>query len=273
MSESRFEGASRSTGGGRNGQSVAFAHTQLRSAIMNGAIPPGREMTQVGLARELGISRTPLREAVRLLEHEGLVDAVPNRRIRIADFSIADAEGLYATRVALENVAARMTVPKLTPEDFAELEGLMAQMDHYVRTGDIERLDTPHRAFHARFVSAAGSRLTSAIAPLFDHAERYRLAAGAAARSPEEAYPERRAEHRAIIDAAAAGDPQATARSIAIHYGRTAQRVITSLDPRHDPILLRTAVESVDPTAVAVLWPPRNRSRAEARRKGANPWR
>jgi DNA-binding GntR family transcriptional regulator len=128
---------------GRDGQNVMAVHDRLRDAILRGEIAPGEATSQVALARQLGVSRTPLREALRLLEREGLVVSQPNRRIRIADFSIADLEALYAMRIALETVAVRLTVPTLGPEQFAELEGLMAQMDHYIRAGDQVRMDVP----------------------------------------------------------------------------------------------------------------------------------
>ncbi len=235
---------------GRDGQNVALVHDLLRTAILRGDLAPGATTSQVGLARNLGVSRTPLREALRLLQREGLVLAEANRRIRIADFSIADIEELYLMRIALEAVAIRITVPTLTPEDVAELEGLMAQMDHFMRRDDFERMDVPHRAFHARFVSGAGSRVASAIGQLFDHAQRYRRAYGAAV---SDGWPVRRAEHRAMLDAAAAGDAALTVTRMAVHYARTARLALSQLDPGHDPVLLRTAIATVVPAATEAI--------------------
>jgi DNA-binding GntR family transcriptional regulator len=202
------------------------------------------------LARQLGVSRTPLREALRLLQREGLILSEPNRRIRVADFSLDDVEQLYAMRIALEVVAIRVTVPTLTPEDFAELEGLMAQMDHYMRQGDQQRMDVPHSAFHMRLVGAAGPRVTTTMQQLFDHAQRYRLAYGAAA---PDGYEGRRSEHRAILDAAAAGDAQAASEHLARHYLQTVMLVIGQLDPDYDAALLRTTLETVAPGVPAKL--------------------
>jgi DNA-binding GntR family transcriptional regulator len=234
----------------RDGQNVAVVHDRLRDAILRGEIPPGQPTSQVVLARQLGVSRTPLREALRLLQREGLILSEPNRRIRIADFSLADVEELYAMRIALEVVAIRLTVPTLGSEDFAELEGLMAQMDHYMRQGDQQRMDVPHSAFHARLVGAAGPRVATTMKQLFDHAQRYRLAYGAMAPG---GYEGRRAEHRAILDAAAAGDAAAAAEHLARHYTSTALLVVRQLDPEHDPVLLRTTLETVAPAAAAVV--------------------
>ncbi|HZO62296.1 MAG TPA: GntR family transcriptional regulator [Gaiellaceae bacterium] len=239
------------TGDGAVRDHVGTVHDRLRSAILRGEIPPGQVTSQVVLARQLGVSRTPLREALRLLQREGLVLAEPNRQVRIAGFTLADVEGLYAMRIALEAVAIRATVPTLTPEDLAELEGLMAQMDHYMRSVDMARMDVPHALFHARFVRAGGARLTTAIAQLFDHAQRYRLAYLAG--TPGGGYADRRAEHRAMIDAAAAGDVEATIERLVAHYVRTARLTISQLDPDHDPSVLRAAVASVAPRALPSL--------------------
>jgi DNA-binding GntR family transcriptional regulator len=235
---------------GRNGQNVGLVHDALRAAILRGDISPGQITSQSELMRDLGVSRTPLREALRLLEHEGLILAEPNRRIRVADFSIADVEALYAMRIALEAVAIRVSVPTLQPEDLAELEGLMTQMDHFMRLDELERMEVPHRTFHAKFVAAAGERVASTIGQLFDHAQRYRTAYGA---SVPEGWPTRRAEHRAMLDAAAAGDADLTVERMAIHYLRTAMRTISELDPEHDPVLLRTTVASVAPAALGAI--------------------
>lgn len=246
----------------RDGDNVALVHDRLRHAILTGEIPPGQPTSQVTLARQLGVSRTPLREALRLLQREGLVLSEPNRRVQIADFSISDAEELYAMRLALECVAVRATVPLLTLQDFAELEGLMAQMEHYMRAGDATAMDVPHRAFHALLFKAAGPRLQTTLLQLFDHARRYRTAYGA---MEPQGYRERFAQHGAIIDAAQSRDAEATVTELARHYLHTAMHVIRELDAGHDPAFLRSTVETVAPGAVDAVTPARGAARAPKR--------
>ena len=237
-------------GGTRDGQHVALVHDRLRAAILTGALPAGQTTSQVTLARDLDVGRTPLREALRLLQREGLVVSEPNRRVRIAELSSTDAEELYVMRIALEAVAIRITVPALTSTDFAELEGWMAQMDHYMRGDDRPGMRLPHRAFHDRLVHAAGERVTITIGQLFDHAERYRLAFGA---TTPERWGRRRAEHRAILDAAAAGDGDLAARHLAAHYPQTAVFIFGAIDPAHDLARLRTTIATVAPGAEDAL--------------------
>jgi DNA-binding GntR family transcriptional regulator len=234
----------------RAGDIVAQVHEQLRNAILLGEIRPGVKTSQAELARDLSVGRTPLREAVRMLQDEGLVLAEPNRRVQIASLSIEDAEELYVMRIALEVAASRITTPQLTRGDIAELEGLMAQMSHLASADSVALFRPPHRAFHERFVAGAGTRPAALIAELFDHAERYRAVYGAA--SPDH-FARRAAEHRAMLDAAAAGDTDGVAAAIAVHYVQTARLVAAALDPEHPLDRLRTTVAAAAPGAVSAF--------------------
>lgn len=120
----------------RDGLAVVNVHDSLRRAILDGDIAAGSATTQAALAERFEAGRTPLREALRMLQREGLVESEPGRRVRIASLSAEDAEELYTMRIALEAVAARITVPVLSADDLAEMEGLMARMDHYMKSND-----------------------------------------------------------------------------------------------------------------------------------------
>jgi GntR family transcriptional regulator, rspAB operon transcriptional repressor len=234
----------------RDGQNVAIVHERLRRDILSGEIPAGARRAQLALARELGVGRTPLREALRMLQHEGLVISEPNRRVRVADLSPDDAEQLYAMRIALEAMAVRVTVPALGSRGIAELEGLLAQMDHYMRNRDHAGLRNPHRAFHARLVAGAGERTTTTIALLFDHAERYRRAFGGAT---QELWDQRSLEHRGIVDAATTGDPDLTIHRLLEHYLRTSALVFAGLDPTFEPHRLHVTCASLAPGSEQAL--------------------
>jgi DNA-binding GntR family transcriptional regulator len=228
-----------------SGQSFVAVHARLRAAILAGEIPEGAVTSQATLAERFGVGRTPLREALRMLQREGLVISQPNHRVRIAELSSEDAEELYIMRIALEAVAIRVTVPVLTGADLAELDGLMAQMDHYMKLRDHVGHRDPHRQFHHRLVYAAGPRVSDEIDELFDHAERYRRRFGAA-----DSWEARRAEHRAILDAVGEGDREAAADLLADHYLHTVRLVFGELDPGHDLARLRETVAIVAPGAV-----------------------
>jgi DNA-binding GntR family transcriptional regulator len=238
------------SGRSRDGQHVAIVHERLRDAILRGEIPAGRVTSQAALAGELQMGRTPVREALRLLQREGLVVSEPNRRVRIAGLSSSDAEELYVMRIALEAVAISVTVPRLVSAEIAELEGLLAQMAHFLHTGDNIGFRKPHRAFHMALVAGSGPRVTESIGQLFDHSERYRRAFGA--NTPEVAA-ERRAEHRVIVDAVAAGDANLAAERLVEHYIHTVKLIFDGLDPEHDLERLRTTIAIVAPGAEAAL--------------------
>lgn len=224
----------------RDGQDVAIAYQSFREAILHGELRPGEIMTQQQVADRLGISRTPLREAIRILQHEGLLNTEPHRRLQVAEFSIEDVETVYVMRVLLECAAARITVAGMQPHDVAEMKGFMAQMEHYAEQPDgVTAWEIPHRAFHAVIVAGAGERMTTTIRQLSDHAERYRRAYLASAPSP---YEISAAEHGLVLEAAADRDPDRTAARLAAHYLRTAMSVIREIDPSHEPTQLNLAV-------------------------------
>ncbi len=233
----------------RTGDNVVQVHEQLRAAILSGDVRPGAKTSQAELARDLDVGRTPLREAVRMLQTEGLIVTEPNRRVVIASLSIEDAEELYLLRITVEVAAARVTLPQLTETDFAELEGYMAQMTHLAGGGppSLQLFRSPHRAFHERFVGRAGLRSSHLIAELFDHAERYRRVYGSI--TPEE-YEKRHVQHRAMLDAAIARDADQLADALAAHYVATARLVTSALDPEYPLDRLRTVVAAIAPGAV-----------------------
>lgn len=232
----------------RDGESVAAVHADLRTAILRGELEPGSSVSQAILAQRFGAGRTPLREALRMLQSEGLVIAAPNRQMQIAALSANDLEEILIARLALEAVAIRITVATLTSTGIAVLEGDLAQMEHYQNVGDQPGLGGPHRAFHNTLVAAAGPRVRAEIRELTDHMERYRLRFGASGR-----WEDRRAEHRAILDAAAVGDADLAANRLAEHYVRTLPLAFEVLSRNPDLSRLRTTLRAVAPGAEAAL--------------------
>jgi GntR family transcriptional regulator, rspAB operon transcriptional repressor len=224
----------------QNGLGTEAVYQRVREAILEGKIAPGAAMSQVGLADELGISRTPLREALRMLQTEGLVEAERNRRVRVAPVSVNDLEELYVMRVTLEAEAIRLAVPRMTAEHLARLEGLNAEMAHFADARDYRRWVVPHAAFHQALTAPAGERFAGVLGRLFDHAERYRrmhIGHGPSAWAT--------ADHRAILDACEGGDRDAAGRLLAHHFARTALEVIDDLEPSYQPAKLREALADV----------------------------
>jgi GntR family transcriptional regulator, rspAB operon transcriptional repressor len=215
-------------------QSAEYVHRRVREAILESELPPGETMSQVALADELGVSRTPLREALRMLQGEGLIEARPNRRVRVSPISASDLEQLYALRVAVEAQALRLAIPRMTSEHIAVLEGSIAQMAHFAEQRDMRRWLVPHAEYHRQLTNLAGERFAVLLSQLFDHAERYRrlhLGHGPSAWAT--------ADHREILDAVKRGEVQSGAALLAQHLSRTAFEVAEILDPGRELNTLR----------------------------------
>jgi DNA-binding GntR family transcriptional regulator len=217
-------------------------HRYLREAILRGDLGASTNLSQVKLAASLGVSRGPVREALRLLQREGLVEAEVNRRVRVAAFSVDDLEQLYSLRIVNETLGVRASVPHLTDEDMVDQRQAIEDMEGLAGdTAKIADWEAAHRRFHHSLVAYSGRRLVSLIEQLSDHAERYRLVY--TAQDPR-AWSVGAAEHREISawcerrDAGAAGD------ALARHLARTAFSVLAHRAPDHDPTLVRSALRS-----------------------------
>jgi len=111
----------------------------LAERIISGDEEPGTRLKETTVARRAGVSRSPVREALRILEGEGLVDIIPRYGAFVAHIGIADVEELYACRMLLEPVCARLAVDALHPAEVGELDLLRIQMENAVRDGDARR--------------------------------------------------------------------------------------------------------------------------------------
>jgi DNA-binding GntR family transcriptional regulator len=228
------------TGIPTNPQSVDLVYASVRDAILRGEMRPGDEVRQERVAGNLQVSRTPLREALRMLEREGLVAAERNRSYRVTGYSLADMEQLYVVRLPLESMAIRVSIPQLRTQDLAALEGCMAQMATFAQAEDYEQWEVPHREFHRRLVSKGGARVTRLLSEFSDHAERYRRFY--TTQGPR-AWSTGIDEHRGILDACRAGDPDEGARRLANHLTHTALAVIEMIEPGYEPTALNLALE------------------------------
>ena len=92
-------------------QAIPHLHAYLRECILDGTLTPGTKLSQVTLSEQLGVSRTPLREALRMLQEEGLVEIEPNQRTRVAGLDPQELDEIYARRILMETLALSMTSP------------------------------------------------------------------------------------------------------------------------------------------------------------------
>lgn len=148
----------------------------LRQAIITGEFKPGERLTEISLANRLGVSRTPVREAIRKLELEGLVVMVPRKGAQVARITEKDLKEVIEVRSALEEFAACLACERIKAGDQQEMERIHHSFVRAVEEGDIMKMVAHDEQFHDTIFKAAGNdRLVSIIAGLREQFYRYRL--------------------------------------------------------------------------------------------------
>lgn len=226
---------------GVDASSLELTYKRIRGAILSNELEPGAILSQVKLAKVLGVSRTPLREALRLLQYEGLVEAEHNKRVRISALSHGDLEQLYALRIANEAVAVRASLPRMNSIDDRRLQTMLNQMSALQKQGDVDGWEQVHRDFHHELIFRAGPRTAKLIDELSEHAERYRRTF--ITQIPR-AWSAGEAEHAAIVAACVARDGREAAALLARHLGRTALSLLMFNAPEYEPSIVRAAIRA-----------------------------
>lgn len=189
-------------------------YEHLREEIISGRLIPGTELHEAALARLLGVSRGPIREALGRLATEGLVTIRPRRGAIVRALSNEEFIEAYQVREALEMMAVRLAVPRLTTEDLLEMERLIDEMATCGEAEDVQAFFEANTEFHQRFFEVAGNGMLSELyRQLRGQIDRHRLRSlelrGDLARSIE--------EHRAILWAARTGDVERAVRLASDH--------------------------------------------------------
>jgi DNA-binding GntR family transcriptional regulator len=140
---------------GRHKQLRRFVSEQLRKAILNGDFGPGEWLRQKRIADEFGVSEMPVREALKELAADGLVEHIPYRGVRVIRFSAQDVADLYANRGCLEGMAARAATRKITDEELAELRNLWSQMHENMEPAQISLYRHLNRRYHELIYNAS----------------------------------------------------------------------------------------------------------------------
>lgn len=203
---------------------VELAVHRLRGEILSGALAPGERLVEEQLRTRFGTSRAPLREALRLLGQQGLVEHLPRRGVRVAQLSARDIEELFTLRDVLERFAVQCALGGGHPADpdaMTALADAVDRMDAAVHAGDAVAQDAAHRAFHIGLVGLAGHRhLFEAYEPVIHKLQLYM--ATNMRREADERPPESGpARHRRLYDAIAAGDLDLVLAELDAHGAQT----------------------------------------------------
>ncbi|MBK8027205.1 MAG: GntR family transcriptional regulator [Chloroflexi bacterium] len=128
---------------------------QIRIAIIEGRLKPNDHIVEAALTEQLGVSRTPVREALIILERESLVISIPNRGSFVRAFTPEDISALFSMRTTLENFAAELIIDKLTTSDYQALSALVERQKFQIEQGDFKVVRSTDMAFHQILIDAS----------------------------------------------------------------------------------------------------------------------
>ncbi len=197
------------------------AYRRIRAAIQAGELKPGERLREMELAKSIGLSRTPVREALARLESEGLVAHDASRGIMVAELDYSMVTELYYMREVLEGTAARLTARHASEVEISILEDLCLQYEGASKMGNEAMLAASNRRFHDTLYRCSHNRyLVNMLTVLHDALS---LLGSTTLRSKERAA-ETLQEHRAVVDAVKGRDADAAELALRIHI-RAAQKV------------------------------------------------
>lgn len=176
----------------------------IRECILNGEYKPGEPLIESKLSEELGVSRTPIREAMRQLELEDLVVYIPNRGVFVTGITKQDVDDIYTIRTMIEGLAVRWAVERIDEEGLKQLEEIVELMEYYTGKNDMEKVTKLDTQFHDVIYNACKSKvLKHTLSHLMQHVQRARLDSLKTPHRAEKALQ----EHRDILNAFLTHDP------------------------------------------------------------------
>jgi DNA-binding GntR family transcriptional regulator len=197
-------------------EAVDKAYRAVRDGIMRGLYPPGAHITAQDLAAASGLSRTPVREAMRRLHAEGLIQIIPNRGAFVARWTEDEIEQIYGLRVLLEGFAAELAAKRATEAQVASLRALAEEMQSLVQGGaqSIEAIAKVNDGFHKAVLSACGNpRLGDLLRALVE----VPLVISTFQRYEPEELRRSVTQHLELVDAIGAHDPEWARNVMAAH--------------------------------------------------------
>jgi DNA-binding GntR family transcriptional regulator len=200
---------------------VDLSVRRLRAEILGGILPPGERIVEEQLTARYRISRAPLREALRQLAQQGLVEHLPRRGVRVAALSAADADELFGLRNVLERYAIEIAYARSEPVPSAGLTSAWEEMAAAAESGDLYRQNDAHQRFHVEVVALAGQRhLRQAFEPVILKLQLH-MAANLRLEAEQRDATAGVERHRRLLEAVVTGDLGTALEALASHGART----------------------------------------------------
>lgn len=191
----------------------------LREAILKGELQPGERLMELQLASKLGVSRTPIREAIRMLEQEGLAVTIPRRGAEVAKMTEKDMEDVLTIREALDILAVQLAADNINREQLSELEEAVEIFENATQTGNVREIAITDVTFHDIIYRATGNpKLVVMLNNLREQIYRYRVEY----LKDDRNYPMLIEEHRQIFEALQRRDKDAVTDVMKKHVGNQA---------------------------------------------------
>ena len=195
----------------------------LREEILSGALPKGENLTELALSTRLGVSRTPIRSAIRRLAEEGLVSIVPNRGAVVRGIDKNDLVDIYKIRIRLEGLASASCAKNITPEGLEKLRRSVELSEFYIARNDAENVKELDTEFHLAIYEASGNaQLQTILSDLHKKIKMYRKLSLSVAGRLENSI----REHREILDAIEKGDSELADKLTSRHIELALENVI-----------------------------------------------
>ena len=169
----------------------------LREAILKGELKPGERLMELQLAAKLGVSRTPIREAIRMLEQEGLAVTIPRKGAEVAKMTEKDMEDVLQIREALDELAAKIACEQISEEQLEELVATMHEFEESTKTDNVKKIAEADVKFHDIIYQSIGNpKLVNMLNNLREQMYRYRVEY----LKDENNYPTLMKEHKDIVE-------------------------------------------------------------------------
>ena len=205
---------------------VDKAYEQIKSRILDNVYSPGYQALEQEIASDLGVSRTPVREALIRLQHEGLIELVPRRGMRVVPMVASDMKEIYDVLKSLESTAAELLAERKPGEDeLKPMQRAIDDMEAALEADDLEKWAAADERFHRCLIDMCGNRrLATMASTVMDQGHRARMVTLRLRPKPTQS----NSDHRELLDAIRRGDSEA-ARECHYHHRQRSSEMLTDI--------------------------------------------